>query len=132
MANSLDGLLPAQTYVDERRNLTTSDKLRLTDDDAGTTMPGPGVIDTVMVRAESENFRVNIQTDKSTLVNDDWATLNEFSEDLQHVDAYADNSNNVLTVTGYPYKEFASVVVDPIGEVEFDRIRAEYIMGLPL
>ena len=52
---------PAETYVDEYRNIETNQTIRVSDD--GTQMPGPGMLSQLLVRARTGDFRVRIATD---------------------------------------------------------------------
>lgn len=125
-----DQLTPSETLIDDRKSFTTVDKIRLSPN--GGHVEGPGVIETVLVRADNNGFRVTVETDHDVIVNDDFETMKTLSDDLTHVDAYVDNNHYVFVVQEYPYAEWSRVTINPIGEVTFDRLRGEWITGVPV
>lgn len=126
-------LMPSETLVDDRSSFTTSNVVRPAPSGSSIQVDGPGMIDTLLVRADSDAYSVRVETDKSELVSADFLTLKSLSDDLQHVSAYTDTGGkSVVVITNYPYQGWSSISIDPNGEVTFDKIRAEWILGLPV
>lgn len=125
-------LIPSETLIDERRDVTTDQNLRLAAGNEGFQVPGPGMIDTVLIRCDSTNYAIRVETDSALVLEDDFTTLQTLSNDLSHVDAYTDAGENIVVVRDYPYQEYSTVTVKPGEAVTFSRIRGEWILGLPV
>lgn len=125
-------LIPSETLIDERRDVTISQKLRLSPTSSGFQVEGPGMIDTVVIRGDSSDYAVEIETDSAVLIRDNWTALNTLSDDLTHISAYQDSGDSIVVVQDYPYREYSTVAIDPGSEMTFERIRAEWIVGVPV
>lgn len=125
-------LIPTDTRVVDRTDVSASSTVRLQPDDSGFQVEGPGMVDTVLVRAQSPDYAVRVETNNATPVADRWTDLETIAADLTHVSAYQDGDVYVTVVQDYPYQEFSAVSVRPAGTVTFDRLRAEWILGLPV
>lgn len=124
-------LIPTETLIDDRRqSFATDDVIRLTPN--GFRVEGPGMIDSVLVRARSTDYRVVVETDSATIVDDTFDTLKTLSSDLSHIDAYDDGGDHVVVVQDYPYREWSTVTIDPGSSVTFERLRGEWILGIPV
>lgn len=116
-----------ETLIDEIIDVTTDSKIRL-QPDGGHRVDGPGTLDTVMVRAQSPNYQIVVETDKATVTRDDWATLNNVSTDLTHIDAYEDRGRYVIKIHDIPYKLWASAEIDAREEITFERVRGIWVI----
>lgn len=125
-------LIPTETLVDDRTDVTTDDEIRLAPGDGGFQVEGPGMLDTFVVRSTDPDFKVKAETDKTLLIDDDWSTLHEFSGDLSHISAYEDDGDHIVVVQNYPYREWSTAAVDPLSKMTFERIRGEWILGVPV
>lgn len=89
---------------------------------------GKGKLDTFLVVSSSRDFSVNVTVDNSEVVDDDFDTLSTFQSDLTHVSAYQSSENFIVSVSGYPFKEFLDIRIIPTEETVFDIVRVEAII----
>lgn len=93
---------------------------------------GKGRLDTVSIIADLPDYSVTVWIDDNAVVDDNWPTLDNTSEEMTHVDAYFDQPDikdgNVIVVEDYPFTEYCSVNIQTDGEVTFELIRVEIIL----
>lgn len=98
--------------------------------DVGFPIYGEGRVKNLVVVSPTENFSVFVTVDDNDVVNDDFSTLEIFSNEIESVSAYNTVSGeSVVTVTDYVFNEYLNFEIRPSGDVTFDIIRAEVIIG---
>lgn len=92
---------------------------------------GPGSIDTLLVVADSESFGVRVESDgDQSLVDALYPRLDMWSEELDHVSAYqARQGQYAISVTNFPFREWARTVVRVEDETTFEWVRAVFTLG---
>ena len=125
-------LIPTETLVDDRTDLQTGNEVRLAPDGSGFQVAGPGMLDTVMVRATKPDYRLTAETGATQLIDEDFTTLRTISSDLKHISAYDDDGDHITVLENYPYQERSMVTITPLEDMTFERIRGVWILGLPV
>lgn len=121
-----------ETVVDIRSVEFTEDEqffLNPDEERSGIQVPGPGVIDTVYIKADSNQFNTKVETDRATFVEDDWSALDNISANAPHITTATVSGDNVLVIEDVPYQEYSVVTIEPLAEVTFRDIRGVWFLG---
>lgn len=120
--------LPTRTIVHEKEDLDVSRNFYVTPD--GQMLDGPGSLDGLLVIADAEDFGVRVETQRTTLVDDDFTKLSTWSEDLEHVSTRTTgDGDNVLSVTDFPFRGGIRVEVTVSSDLTVSWLRAVYTVG---
>lgn len=116
-----------RSLVYDRESFTETGTFYVTPDDVGMRVPGPGTLDTLLVVADSDDFGVRVETDSTALVDESFARLEEFSDELGHVSAYKTATDErVISVRDFEYRNYVRAAVDAKAGQDFDWVRAVY------
>ncbi len=90
-------------------------------------VPGPGRVRQLVVKAQSQNYRIILNLDDTTYLNDPWSDLNPLTKELDAVAAYQDGSKYVASISEVFFLESmtAAVVPDGATETTFDLLFLE-------
>lgn len=124
-----EGESPTRSLVEDIEDVTKSSDFYVTTDDFGREVPGPGSLDTFMVVADADAFGVRVETEDTTLVDEDFTTLSNFSDHLDHVSASTSGSDRVVSVTDFPFRGRVRCQVTVTDEVTFSWVRMVATLG---
>lgn len=90
-----------------------------------------GVLDSFVLQGNSDQFSVKVEIDDNTILDDEYTTIETFSDQLSHAGAFSRNGNFIVSVSNYPFNERVNIEITPLGgtEILFDLVRAEILIG---
>lgn len=119
-----------ETLVHEIEREEKNRNFRVTPEDEGFHVEGPGSLDALLVVAYADTFGVRVESSRTSLVSDDFSKLQKFSEELSHVTAkQLGGGERVISVTDFPFRESVSAEVTVTDTTNFEWVRAVYTLG---
>ena len=117
--------IPSEIVVLDDTNVTTDESFHLEEPGTSMPFPGPGMLVSAFVIADSTDFNVTVELDGQTVIADSFANIQSISAELPRIDAYTDGSDEVFSITEYEYQHEIDVVIEPQSQITFSRVRAE-------
>lgn len=112
------------------RNITFDPQQPDTEGDKGFPVRARGQIDSIIVEAQSNDFRLAVRVDDDDIVdNKHFSDLQSISQELAHIGAYEkSNGNYVFSLADYTFRDELRFSIIPNGSITFDLIRVELML----
>ena len=89
-----------------------------------------GVLNNLVIKANSNNFELNVISDDAVVYSGSFNDYDEISELTEGMDAYLDtNGKYNIAITGVKFSYFLHVYIVALDSVTFDRIYINYEVG---
>jgi len=112
-------------FILTKKNFTMSTPFVIQGDKHSMPIMGPGFLRSLIVIADSKEYKVTVVTDGRTILDDTYSNLAEITAELPRVAAYKKGDEYLVSIQDYPFMRELNAYVTPFEEITFSLTRAE-------